>query len=258
MEPGFGGVGSAIGGVSVGVPRDAEYGAVDGGGDALHERVFTGATVHPDAAKYPVRDMYGAERDGVSESQVDSGRAIEFMKEQVAVKKPFYVQASYYAQHLSVVTSEELLVKYIKKGTPDRGYPQAWAAMMEKLDGGVGRLLDAIDEMGIGENTYVFFTADNGGRGTVPGGDEEGSLPTNFPLSGAKPGGEGSGAGRDDGETVDGFPRGGRRGDGEARSKEVRCEGKGRCGRLTGLPFFRCSVLLFSRCGGNEFSLEKA
>ena len=97
------------------------------------------------------------------------------------------MQASYYAQHLSVVISDNMLVKYLEKGAPDRGYPQAWAAMMEELDEGVGRLLNAIDEFGIGENIYVFFTADNGGRGAVPGGDfEDGRLPTNFPLSGAK------------------------------------------------------------------------
>ncbi len=112
-------------------------------------------------------------------------RAIEFMREQSADAKPFYVQTSYYAQHLSVVCSEEALAKYTAKGTPDRGYPPAWAAMMDELDTGVGRLLDMLDELKIADNTYVFFTADNGGRGTVPGGNSK-RLPTNHPLSGAK------------------------------------------------------------------------
>jgi arylsulfatase A-like enzyme len=110
-------------------------------------------------------------------------RAIGFMREQTNANKPFYVQVSYYAVHLSVVCKEETLTKYKRKGEPDRGYTQAWAAMMEELDTGVGRLLAAIDELGIDENTYVFFTADNGGRGTVPGGSK---LPTNVPLYGAK------------------------------------------------------------------------
>ncbi len=110
-------------------------------------------------------------------------RAIGFMREQTDAKRPFYVQVSYYAVHLSVVCREETLRKYRRKGKPDRGYTPAWAAMMEELDTGVGRLLEAIDELGIAENTYVFFTADNGGRGTVPGGSR---LPTNVPLYGAK------------------------------------------------------------------------
>jgi arylsulfatase A-like enzyme len=112
-------------------------------------------------------------------------RAIAFIREQAEADKPFYVQASYYAQHLSVVCTEKVLAKYKAKGVPDRGYPQAWAAMMEELDKGVGRLLDTLDELQIADNTYVVFTADNGGRGTVPGGDTN-RLPTNFPLTGAK------------------------------------------------------------------------
>jgi arylsulfatase A len=111
--------------------------------------------------------------------------AIAFMREQTRANKPFYVQASYYAQHLSVVCTDEGLAKYRSKGTPDRGYPHAWAAMLEELDKGVGQLLDTLDELGIADNTYVFFTADNGGRGTVPGGDTKRPA-TNHPLTGAK------------------------------------------------------------------------
>jgi len=111
--------------------------------------------------------------------------AIAFMRKQAQAGAPFYVQASYYAQHLSVVCSEKTLAKYETKGVPDRGYPRAWAAMMEELDRGVGRLLDTLDELGIADNTYVFFTADNGGRGTAPGGDVK-RRATNHPLTGAK------------------------------------------------------------------------
>lgn len=111
--------------------------------------------------------------------------AIGFMKDQSTAGNPFYMQVSYYAVHLSVVATEQTIIKYVEKGKPDRGYTQAWAAMLEELDTGVGQLLDAVDELGIGDNTYVFFTADNGGRGTVPGGDES-RLATNFPLTGSK------------------------------------------------------------------------
>ncbi len=112
-------------------------------------------------------------------------KTIAFMKAQASAQKPFYLQVSYYAQHLSVVTRQSLLLKYNQKGTPDRGYTRAWAAMMEELDNGVGQLLDALVELGLDDNTYVFFTADNGGRGTVPGGDQKATA-TNFPLTGAK------------------------------------------------------------------------
>lgn len=111
--------------------------------------------------------------------------AVEFMTKQVAEGHPFYVQASFYAQHLSVVCSDEALKKYQDKGVPDRGYTEAWAGMLDELDQQVGRMLDAIRDLGVEEETYVFFTADNGGRGTVPGGSSKRTAP-NHPLTGAK------------------------------------------------------------------------
>ena len=125
------------------------------------------------------------DNDDPKRTRTVTERAIKFMQGQTQAKKPFYVQISYYAQHLSVVCTEKTLAKYKAKGVPDRGYTQAWAAMMEELDHGIGRVLSAIDELGIEDNTYVFFTADNGGRGTIPGGDTKRKA-TNHPLTGAK------------------------------------------------------------------------
>ena len=116
-----------------------------------------------------------------------SSTAGAFMYEQAKVGKPFYVQTSFYATHLSVVCKEQTLKEFEAKGRPDRGYTPAWAAMMRELDEGIGQLLKTLDELGIADNTYVFLTADNGGRGTIPGGKlNGGELPTNHPLSGAK------------------------------------------------------------------------
>ncbi len=125
------------------------------------------------------------ENEDPKRTQTVTAKAIDFMREQVAAKQPFYAQVSYYAVHLSVVCLEKTLKKYQQKGTPDRGYTEAWAAMLEELDAAVGGLLDSLDELGVADNTYVVFTTDNGGRGTVPGGDTS-RLPTNYPLTGAK------------------------------------------------------------------------
>ena len=125
------------------------------------------------------------DNDDAKRTRTVTDRAIQFMRDGTQAERPFYVQISYYAQHLSVVCKQETLAKYEAKGAPDRGYSQAWAAMMEELDDGVGRVLEAINELGIEGNTYVFFTADNGGRGTVPGGDPNRTA-TNHPLTGAK------------------------------------------------------------------------
>jgi arylsulfatase A-like enzyme len=58
--------------------------------------------------------------------------------------------------------------------------------MLEDLDRSVGDLLKALDDMGIADNTYVFFTSDNGATKRLPDKSKKGKKPTNFPLAGAK------------------------------------------------------------------------
>lgn len=112
-------------------------------------------------------------------------RSIEFIRQQTQAGKPFYMQVSYYAVHLRIELLQASLDKYQKKGVPDRAYSQGWAGMLEELDRGIGKLLDELDALGISDKTYLVFTTDNGGRGTVPGGNPK-SPPPNVPLSGAK------------------------------------------------------------------------
>ncbi len=105
------------------------------------------------------------------------------MGEQVEAQRPFYIQLSFYALHLSVVCTTEGLQKYEAKGAPDRGYTAAFGAMLEEMDAQVGRLMDGVDVAGIAHRTFLIYTADNGGREGIPGGSE---VPPNLPLRGAK------------------------------------------------------------------------
>jgi arylsulfatase A-like enzyme len=59
----------------------------------------------------------------------------------------------------------------------DPGY----AAMVQSVDEGVGRIMRALEEKGIADNTVIFFTSDNGGLSTA-----EGSPTCNAPLSEGK------------------------------------------------------------------------
>ena len=111
-------------------------------------------------------------------------RAIDFMERQVG-NHPFYVQISHYATHLQVQSRQESLEMFASKGSPDRAVTHAFAGMLYDLDESLGRLLDALDRLGISEKTYVIFMADNGGRGSIPGAMNSLSAP-NRPLNGAK------------------------------------------------------------------------
>jgi arylsulfatase A-like enzyme len=47
---------------------------------------------------------------------------------------------------------------------------EAYAAMVDRMDRGIGRVLAALDEAGVADNTVVMFLSDNGGCATWPSG----------------------------------------------------------------------------------------
>jgi len=75
--------------------------------------------------------------------------------------EPFLVYLSHYAVHTPLEAPQELIDKYkpIVKDTP---IDPVYAAMVENLDQNTGRLLDALDNFGLSENTVVIFASDNG------------------------------------------------------------------------------------------------
>lgn len=92
-------------------------------------------------------------------------KANAFMEEQVQKGNPFYLQILHYANHLAYQALPETIEKYktlyAKDATAYQKDP-IWAAMNENLDTGIGKVLDKIDELGIRDNTYIIYTADNG------------------------------------------------------------------------------------------------
>lgn len=92
-------------------------------------------------------------------------------------KKPFFLYLSYSAPHVGIVPRSDKLMKYFfKYGRSEEKFNPNYAAMMESLDEGVGKVLETLDKMGILENTLVVFTSDNGGLGM----DELGPIPTSM------------------------------------------------------------------------------
>jgi arylsulfatase len=80
-------------------------------------------------------------------------RGIDFMRRQVAEGKPFFLYLPYTQTHMPVVPSAEF------KGKSGNG---DWGDVLMQIDAYTSRLLDAIDELGIAENTIFIFTSDNG------------------------------------------------------------------------------------------------
>jgi len=79
--------------------------------------------------------------------------------------KPFFIYLAYNAPHSPVQPPKEWLERYRKKH-PDVPMKRAkFAAFVEHLDDGVGRVMAALKTSGKADNTLIFFTSDNGGAG---------------------------------------------------------------------------------------------
>ncbi|MFU8848324.1 MAG: sulfatase [Opitutales bacterium] len=79
--------------------------------------------------------------------------------------KPFFLLLQHYAVHVPLTAPEEVVQKYVDRGRPrDTGKENAtFLAMKERMDDSFGRILAALDEMGLADNTIVIFFSDNGG-----------------------------------------------------------------------------------------------
>ncbi len=91
-----------------------------------------------------------------------SSQVVKFIRENK--DRPFYVNYWQFSVHAPYDAKDELVAKYRKLADPNN--PQRnpiYAAMVESLDAGVGRVLDALDESGLAEKTIIVFFSDNGG-----------------------------------------------------------------------------------------------
>ena len=73
---------------------------------------------------------------------------------------PFFLYLAFHDVHAPFNHKPELLAKYkARAGVHDPAY----AATVEAMDTNVGRVLEALRQAGLSQNTYVIFTSDNGG-----------------------------------------------------------------------------------------------
>jgi arylsulfatase A-like enzyme len=77
---------------------------------------------------------------------------------------PFLLTLSYGAVHVPLYEKADLIAKYCKKSSGSNGQNNpVYAAMVERMDWSVGRVLAKIKELGLETNTAVVFFSDNGG-----------------------------------------------------------------------------------------------
>jgi len=105
-----------------------------------------------------------------------SKHAVRFIEENR--NRPFCVYVAHEAPHSPYQGPNDPPVRgpNKQKPLPKSDIPRAYREMMEEMDRGVGQVVEAVDRLGLGQNTLVFFLSDNGG---TPNG-------SNGPLHGFK------------------------------------------------------------------------
>lgn len=97
-------------------------------------------------------------------------RAERFMQQSRDAGKPFYIQLSWNALHAPELARAATAAKYAHLTRESNTKAAAVAAITEDLDDGVGHVLDAIERLGLADNTYVLYMSDNGAGGGKRGG----------------------------------------------------------------------------------------
>lgn len=129
----------------------------------------------PNLVKEPSDGRYGTD--------LLTDEAIQFINK--SGDHPFYVYLAYTAPHYPMQAPEEEIAPFKKMGLPED--TAIVYGMITRLDKSIGRLLQAVKDRGIEDNTIVVFTSDNGPEFRGEKGEKgEGRARFNAGLAGEK------------------------------------------------------------------------
>ena len=136
-----------VAGASIGAPG-SYYGTEDFG--AKNPKRAPAAV--PGLAKYHGKDIFLTEALTL-EANAHVGDAVK-------AGKPFFLSFAHYAVHAPFESDPRFAAHYRDSGKP--GPAQAFATLIAGMDKSLGDVLDHLDELGVAENTLIFFVGDNG------------------------------------------------------------------------------------------------
>lgn len=113
------------------------------------------------------------DRKGIWSDTIFADEAIQFIK--AGNEKPFFIFLPFQAPHDPIQDPDEPFAERLS--TKDPKNRPVLVKMIERLDTEIGRVLQALDEGKLADNTLVILTSDNGGTPI---------LGRNLPLNGAK------------------------------------------------------------------------
>jgi len=101
--------------------------------------------------------------------------------------RPFFLNLWHYGVHSPIDAKPADIDQFRAKARPELHHQNvAYAGMVKNLDDNVGRLLAALDELGIADRTLVVFSSDNGGFLGPTGREPDRPVTNNYPLRSGK------------------------------------------------------------------------
>ncbi len=139
-----------VGGASIGAP--ASYYGEENYGHAGAQRKKTAPAAVPGLAKYHGTPTFLTDALTIE--------ANAHVAEAVKSEKPFFLYFAQYAVHAPFNSDPRFAPNYRDSGKPAAA--QAFATLIEGMDKSLGDVMDNLQQLGVAENTLIFFVGDNG------------------------------------------------------------------------------------------------
>jgi arylsulfatase A len=97
-------------------------------------------------------------------------------------KEPFFFYLPHYGVHTPIQAPKDVVESFPKWDGTQHGKQEnpTYAAMLERVDASVGKIMAELKRLNLADNTLVVFTSDNGGLATLEGRDTPAT--SNAPL----------------------------------------------------------------------------
>jgi arylsulfatase A-like enzyme len=105
------------------------------------------------------------------DSRIMMDRALPFITGSVSEDRPFFTVIWFHAPHLPVVADGDTKSMYHEFTDAEQNYFGCITAMDRQM----GRLREALQQLGVSDNTMIWFASDNGPEGQVQNKDRPGS-----------------------------------------------------------------------------------
>jgi arylsulfatase A-like enzyme len=184
-----------------GVGFDQSVAAGQAGATSSHFAPYNEKSNGSSGKEKPITDLDDATKKSEYLTDRLTDEAIKLLKEDANKDQPFFGILAHYAVHTPIQAKQEY-INYFKEKlqkNPQAGAdyePESagetklkqdnvtYAAMIKSVDDGVGKIMKAIDELGIANNTIIIITSDHGGLASR--GNKRELATSNKPLRAGK------------------------------------------------------------------------